>query len=339
MWRHSPHASKPRGAKSCRGRTTRPGRSLSRFRTSQLSKADVVVAIISPESANSPYVVAELGAATAFKNKLLIPILLDGAEPPASIGDRLYISSSSDETDETVAQILQSLKHRSTTSARDRALLVTTLLGALASILGTVVSVAASDLAQDTLPFLSKIHWTIWVCSIPALFAEACYINDRRPEEKRKFPTLVSVPVWTQLRGFGDKRVARISYVALAMIPMIAYAVSENPFDIKVFESLALPLGFRLTFFASWFFSVALILFVAGCPKPFRHVETLEHARTVNLVLHESPSANVIVDSPSEVEDPALDSSALELRAACFIFSLLLGLRWPRSFFAVPPGS
>jgi hypothetical protein len=131
------------------------------------------------------------------------------------------------------------------------------------------------------------------------------------------------VPVWTQLRGFGDKRVARISYFALALIPTAAWFVSENPLNYEVLETVTLPIGIRLTFFASWFFSVALILFVAGCPREFRLTTPLEHARTVNLVLHESPNAGVNIESPKEIEDPALDSRMLELRATCFLFYVL----------------
>lgn len=301
-----------------------PGNSIQQIRTSTVSRADVVIAILSESSSGSPYIIAEIGAATAFDNKLLIPILLDEAMPPSVLAERIFIRASSADPYKALPEVLRALSTRSTMFSRDRALLVTSILGAVASVVGTFLSAAiASDFASDALPFLSAIHWTIWVCSVPAIFTIACYVNDRLPEDRRRLPWVLSVPVWTQLRGFGDQRVARISYIALAAIPILSYFVSENPLNIAIFETLTLPLGFRLTFFASWFFSIALILFVSGCPKPFRQSHALEHARTVNLMLQESPSAQVIIDSPSDVEDPALDSTLLELRAVCFTFYIL----------------
>jgi hypothetical protein len=45
-------------------------------------------------------------------------------------------------------------------------------------------------------------------------------------------------------------------------------------------EHVELPLSFRLSFFASWFFAVALIIFTVGCLKEFRPYSPLENAKT-----------------------------------------------------------
>lgn len=291
--------------------------------SAQMSGADIVILIHSQAASESKYVLLEFKSAFSYENKIVVPILLDTSKVPAEFMTRLFLKASSKEPSDVLVNIHRTLAEFAILKSRDRTLLISTIVSFVATLVGALVSIGLSDIGKSTLPVLGKIHWTVWVCLLPALYGVSCYINDRISTGKRKLESVLTVPYWTQLRGFGDKRIARISYVAIAIIPVIAYFVSENPANIELFSSLEIPLGFRLTFFASWFFSIALMLFVAGCPKEFRKILPLESAKTVNLVLHESPGANVKIDTPKEIEDTALDSQALELRAACFLFYLL----------------
>jgi hypothetical protein len=167
------------------------------------------------------------------------------------------------------------------------------------------------------------VHWTIWICALPLLFAVTCYVNERRPLEKRWLKAVLRVPTWTQLRAFGDQRVSRVSYWVLALIPITAYIVSSNPFRLSILDNITLPLSLKLAFFASWFFSIALILFAVGCPKEFRQLHPFEGAKTINLVLNEVRDPRVVIQPPQLIDDPELDSSALELRAVSFVFYVL----------------
>jgi hypothetical protein len=216
----------------------------------------------------------------------------------------------------------QRISHPQTKSRRE--FLISSFAVALATILGALVD-ALTNIAVVTksLPALARVHWMIWVCSVPFLFAVACYVNDRRPEAKRLLKSIFRVPTWTQLQAFGDQRVSRISYWALALIPIIAYFVSTNPFKLNALDNFVFPLSFKLAFFVSWFFSVALVLFTVGCPKEFRLTNPLEDAKTINLVLNEVNQPRIVIEQPHPVDDPILDNSALELRAVSFLFYVL----------------
>jgi hypothetical protein len=205
-----------------------------------------------------------------------------------------------------------------------RSFLLSSFISLLASVLGALASLLASRNALGALvPWLARVHWTVWVCSVPALYAIGCYISDRIHTTTETATALLRVPVWTQLRAFGDQRVARISYWALVLIPIIAYLVATNPLKLPLLENVELPLSFRLSFFASWFFARALIIFTVGCPKEFRQYNPLENAKTINLVMNDVVSPRVVIEQPQEVDDPYLDKSSLELRAVAFLFYVL----------------
>ncbi len=209
---------------------------------------------------------------------------------------------------------------------QNRAFFASSVISIIASIIGVLLSIGASTNALTTLvPVISNVYWSIWICSVPALYAIFCYINEKIVETKLFSSSVLHVPMWTQLRTFGDQRIARISYWALVLIPVIAYFVSVNPMKVMILENIQLPLSFRLSFFASWFFSIALIVFTVGCPKEFRRQNPLENAKTINLILNDVNSHKLIIDieQPQEVDDPELDKSALELRATSFLFYVL----------------
>ena len=202
------------------------------------------------------------------------------------------------------------------------------------SSVGVAVSIAAGLLANLPATFeftsripaaLSAVHWSIWACVAPAIFTLVCYGNDRLPENRRFVRAVFYVPTWTQLNTFGDQRIARVSYWALAIIPVSAYFVTANPLRIEQLAGLVLPLSVKLAFFISWFFSIALILFAVGCPKESRRRDHTRDRRAMNVVLNEITAEKIVIEQPQEASDPKLDRSALGLRALAFL-AFLLGL-------------
>jgi len=151
------------------------------------------------------------------------------------------------------------------------------------------------------LPWLAKLHWAAWICIFPIIYSVVCYVTDRRVGERIVKP--FTVPTWTQLQSFGDKRIARVSYWALAIIPFVAYTISSNPFSLEIFKNMEVPLSFKLAFFASWFFSISLFLFTVGRPD-----------------MPDSEQANYKQNSDF---DSFSDIANLELRAAIYLFYTL----------------
>ncbi len=207
---------------------------------------------------------------------------------------------------------------------RNREFFWVSLASAFAGLIGIVFDLVSSiNVVKQVLPALSKVHWTFWVCAASALYTILAYLNELSRSEQRLSSGIIRVPPWSQLRAFGDKRVSRIFYWALVIIPISAYFVSANPFELPALTTITLPLSFKLAFFASWCFSIALLVFTAGCPREFRLEDPLERARTINVVLNEVNDARISFEKTELLENPDLDRSARELRAVSFLFYVL----------------
>ncbi|ALJ36906.1 hypothetical protein D9623_20710 [Azospirillum brasilense] len=131
------------------------------------------------------------------------------------------------------------------------------------------------------------------------------------------------IPSWVELRNFGDQRVARISYVAMAAIPIAAYFIVENPLQLELLRGAKLPLNTKISFFIAFFLSLALLTFAVGCPKEFNRKPAFEGAKTVNVVLTSVERSVVNVREDLEFFDADLDASKLGLRGFCWLFYTL----------------
>jgi hypothetical protein len=193
------------------------------------------------------------------------------------------------------------------------------------SIVGFLVSDVAARLFEGTrIAFeLPRIHWMVVVVALNTIYVIASYLITAYTDKGGVLALIFRIPSWVELRNFGDQRIAKISYVALAAIPLASYLVVENPLALKIFEGAALPLNTKISFFIAFFFSLALIMFAVGCPKEFHRKPVFEGAKTVNLVLTSVERTVVNVEDRQDFYDPALDASRLELRSACWLFYTL----------------
>ncbi len=88
--------------------------------------------------------------------------------------------------------------------------------------------------------------------------------------------------------------------------------------------NIIIPLNLKISFFISFFLSIALLVFIVGCPKEFIRKNIFEGTKNVNMVFGTADSAVVnVAQNEQEFYDEALDISKLELRATCWLFYCL----------------
>lgn len=195
----------------------------------------------------------------------------------------------------------------------------------LSSAIGSIASIVASfifALAQFWLSNFNisiNIHWTIWIAIGITIYIIGCYVVELKYNKNEILMRVFKVPLWTDLRAFGEQPAAKSSYLALILIPIIAYLTKLNLpwFAIPL---LPFPLNFKLAYFASWFIAISLIVFAVFCPNELRRKNTLEKVKTVNLVLNNVNYPRIVVEQNEEVIDEQLDRSSLLVRTLCFGF-------------------
>jgi len=173
--------------------------------------------------------------------------------------------------------------------------------------------------------FITQLHWLILFTSAISLYALACYAaNKIYPNGEGPIRTVFRVPSWVELRSFGDQRLARISYFALAAIPVVVWFITDNPIHLDWMNGLSIPLNLKISFFVSFFIAIALVLFNVGCPKEFVRRNIFEGTKNVNMVFGNADRAVVQVSQDDQdFYDETLDLSKLEMRASCWLFYLL----------------
>jgi hypothetical protein len=135
------------------------------------------------------------------------------------------------------------------------------------------------EISSDSLPppvvvlvdFIGSQHWSTLVCLSALIYPFFGALVDLATAG-RSSPTSF-IPAWSQLRSFGDQRVAKASYAVMLLIPIAAYLVIENPFNLSQLGRLRLPLNVKLGYFSSLSFSLALLGFATLCPASFRRHE------------------------------------------------------------------
>lgn len=85
------------------------------------------------------------------------------------------------------------------------------------------------------------------------------------------------IPKWSTLRGLGNSRTIRSSYVWLLVVPIAANSLSkiQSPTAFYVFNSellinMGLPFSWKVFFFAACFFALASLIYRAKCPPTIR---------------------------------------------------------------------
>jgi hypothetical protein len=207
-------------------------------------------------------------------------------------------------------------KHPSKTRKPGKLLLLfSTFLSAIASLLGFFMSTVYSEFGRH----LARIHWTLWVAFALGVYLLICYLVACKKSGSSVIKKIFSVPLWSSLRAFGEQPAAKISYWVLIFVPVIVYATRTKTFSI-IAKDFELPLNLKLSYFASWFIAIALVLFKVSCPQEARKIHLFEKIRSVNIVLNNVPEPRIVVQSENEEVNEIVDGSLLEMRALCFSF-------------------
>lgn len=213
-------------------------------------------------------------------------------------------------------------------STGGKELVLNSIVGGIASgVTASIVALATQfglrniDIGLN-LPIPVNIHWTIWITIGVCIYILGCYIIELRYQRNEMLRRVFKVPLWTDLRAFGEQPAANASYWALILIPTIVY-LSKLKLPWFTIPLLPFPLNFKLAYFASWFIAISLITFTVFCPKELRRKNPLENVRTVNMVLNNVEHPKIVVERDEEVIDEELDRSSLAVRTVCFGFYML----------------
>lgn len=193
------------------------------------------------------------------------------------------------------------------------------LQGTFASFLATLIGILANIAFSKVLPLLLRVHWTIWVSLALGSYLIVCYIFERKRPITPIIGKIFRIPLWTELRSFGEQPAARISYWILIAVPVMVYAIKSRLITL-VAPDLELPLNLKLTYFASWFIALPLIVFKAVCPKEIRRTSPLDKVRPVNIVLNNVGQPNISIEAEEKEIESDIDGSLLEMRTLCFSF-------------------
>lgn len=197
-------------------------------------------------------------------------------------------------------------------------------LMAIVSAIAGVASLLSATFFEENFPnFVFQVHWLIFVTALGVLYVLSSYLVSKFEIGGAAIGLIFRIPSWVELRNFGDQRVARVSYFALAAIPFVAYFLVDNPLGLGWLVDYKLPLNMKISFFIAFFFSLALIIFIIGCPKEFHRKKPFEGARNVNIVLTSVTKTNIAMEEADEFYNEAFDFSKIEIRALAWMFYAL----------------
>ncbi|MEO1147881.1 MAG: hypothetical protein AAFY26_20055 [Cyanobacteria bacterium J06638_22] len=213
------------------------------------------------------------------------------------------------------------MSEESRKSSGGKELVLSSVIGAVASIIAASIS-ALAQLGLSNVDTSINIHWTMWIATGIFIYIVGCYVVESKFTGNALLHRVFKVPLWTDLRAFGEQPAAKASYWALMTIPIVAY-LSKLELPWFTIPLMPFPLNFKLAYFASWFIAISLIVFAVFCPKELRRKNSLDKVRTVNLVLNNVEHPRIVVEQDEEVVDDELDQSSLLVRAICFGFYML----------------
>jgi len=103
--------------------------------------------------------------------------------------------------------------------------------------------------------------------------AIGCYIVarlivDRYLERLSVHFSASRIPGWSGLRRIGSDNLKRVSFAVMAFVPLCAYVVTSNPLQMALLNGASLPLGMKLSFFASFLIVAGASIASAAAPRP-----------------------------------------------------------------------
>ena len=198
------------------------------------------------------------------------------------------------------------------------------LIGAFASILASLFASGAHTLISKYVPVLQQWHWTSWFWLGVSVFVLSCMVADVRYRSlaRPRYLGWLTVPAWTALKAFGAQPVAKVSYIILLVVPVLAYFSKPEVMGLP-FNLLPLPLNLKLSYFASWFFALSLVIYASTCPKDIKKINPVDKIRTLNVMLNQISDANIKIEGENEDIPQELDIQNLGARTLCFLFYAL----------------
>jgi hypothetical protein len=169
-------------------------------------------------------------------------------------------------------------------------------------------------------PIFYKIPKLLWLIIFLILYIATCLIVEKKQLQAPKIRKLFRIPLWSELRAFGEQRFAKLSYYALIIIPLMAFCYDKKFFGFAFSNYFSFPENLKLSYVSSWAIAIALLVFSVSCPKDLRRIRVFDKVRTVNLVLNNVEKPRIIITQDEPADDPILDKSSLLLRAICFLF-------------------
>lgn len=201
---------------------------------------------------------------------------------------------------------------------QDHSSAIAFLVGTLASILASVIGGSFGLIASKSTLVIGQIHWIVWITLTLSAYLGTSFVVHWRSSSTSSWRRIFRIPTWSALRSFGEQPVARLSYWALVGIPILVYVSHSEPIS-ALLPTFTLPLNIKLTYFASWFIAIALVLFSTACPQEVRR-KILGKAQVVNIILNDTVDTRVAVQGEGEVVPAEIDESLLGFRALCFSF-------------------
>ncbi len=179
-------------------------------------------------------------------------------------------------------------------------------------------SIVESSFPQNY--FTININWLNYSVIFCSIYAMISYFLAKIFGEYSNFFTIIfRVPSWLELKSFGEQKIARFSYLIIVITPMIAYFVIENPFKVDNFYNIRMPVSLKITYFASFSLSLALLVFSIGCPKEIHQKNSFGDSRVTNIILLSSENSMVNLRENESIIDNEIDHSKIGIRTLCLM--------------------
>jgi hypothetical protein len=203
----------------------------------------------------------------------------------------------------------------------------TTLRLLFVTIESITVSATIGVLANSIFPtvsseiqLLKEAHWIIWIYITLLIYTFIGLLLEAF-SNIQFLKNIFIIPEWTVLRSFGEQSAAKLSYYALLLIPILVYSTNLKIEWLNLLIA-PLPLNIKLTYFASWFVAISLIIYSISSPKTLKK-NPVEKLKTLNLVLNNIDGSNIKITTENDPITEEEDQSLIVLRAICFYFYII----------------
>lgn len=124
-----------------------------------------------------------------------------------------------------------------------------------------------------------ELTWVVWGAFAISGYAMLAVCLERilaaYPSQVEK----IANPGWAALKAASNDALQRVSYLVIAVVPLIAYVFRYNPLQLPILTGATVPVGLKLSFFASFLFVMGASMATAFSPR--RDPEATDRSRAV----------------------------------------------------------